>query len=494
MKYILALDQGTTSSRAIVFDRHGEIVSSAQQEFPQIYPHSGWVEHDPQDILGSQVGVIAEAITRAEITSADIAAIGITNQRETTIVWEKATGKPVYNAIVWQCRRTADYCDELKKQGLDKIIYDKTGLVLDAYFSATKLKWILDNVAGARERAEKGELLFGTIDTFIMWHLSQGKIFATDFTNAARTMLYNIHDLCWDDELLGLFRIPKCMLPEVKPSSSFYGYTDHIILGTKVPICGVAGDQQAALFGQLCTGKGCIKNTYGTGCFLLMNTGDTPVRSEGLVTTLAAGTTSRPQYVLEGSVFVGGAIVQWLRDEMRMIRASAETENYATKVEDTNGVYIVPAFVGLGAPYWDSKARGTVCGITRGTKKEHFIRAALESIAYQVYDIVKTMAKDLGGGVTSLNVDGGACANNFLMQFQADILGIEVVRPKVIETTALGACYLAGLQVGYWKDIDDIKHNKKIERVFKPEMADEKRQKLLDGWDESVGRARYRKG
>lgn len=494
MKYILALDQGTTSSRAIVFDRHGEIVSSAQQEFPQIYPHSGWVEHDPQDILGSQVGVIAEAITRAEITSADIAAIGITNQRETTIVWEKATGKPIYNAIVWQCRRTADYCDELKKQGIDKIIYDKTGLVLDAYFSATKLKWILDNVAGARERAEKGELLFGTIDTFIMWHLSQGKIFATDFTNAARTMLYNIHDLCWDDELLGLFRIPKCMLPEVKPSSSFYGYTDHIILGTKVPICGVAGDQQAALFGQLCTGKGCIKNTYGTGCFLLMNTGDTPVRSEGLVTTLAAGTTSRPQYVLEGSVFVGGAIVQWLRDEMRMIRTSAETETYATKVEDTNGVYIVPAFVGLGAPYWDSKARGTVCGITRGTKKEHFIRAALESIAYQVYDIVKTMAKDMGGGVTSLNVDGGACANNFLMQFQADILGIEVVRPKVIETTALGACYLAGLQVGYWKDIDDIKHNKKIERVFKPEMADEKRQKLLDGWDESVGRARYRKG
>ena len=494
MKYILALDQGTTSSRAIVFDRHGEIVSSAQQEFPQIYPHSGWVEHDPQDILGSQVGVIAEAITRAEITSADIAAIGITNQRETTIVWEKATGKPVYNAIVWQCRRTADYCDELKKQGIDKIIYDKTGLVLDAYFSATKLKWILDNVAGARERAEKGELLFGTIDTFIMWHLSQGKIFATDFTNAARTMLYNIHDLCWDDELLRLFGIPNGMLPEVKPSSSFYGYTDHIILGTKVPICGVAGDQQAALFGQLCTGKGCIKNTYGTGCFLLMNTGDTPVRSEGLVTTLAAGTTSRPQYVLEGSVFVGGAIVQWLRDEMRMIRTSAETENYAVKVEDTNGVYIVPAFVGLGAPYWDSKARGTVCGITRGTKKEHFIRAALESIAYQVYDIVKTMAKDLGGGVTSLNVDGGACANNFLMQFQADILGIEVVRPKVIETTALGACYLAGLQVGYWKDIDDIKHNKKIERVFKPEMADEKRQKLLDGWDESVGRARYRKG
>lgn len=493
MKYILALDQGTTSSRAIVFDKKGEIVSSAQQEFPQIYPHSGWVEHDPQDILGSQVGVIAEAITRAEITSADIAAIGITNQRETTIVWEKATGKPIYNAIVWQCRRTADYCDELKKQGLDKIIYEKTGLVLDAYFSATKLKWILDNVDHARERAERGELLFGTIDTFLMWHLSQGKIFATDFTNAARTMLYNIHTLQWDDELLAMFDIPRCMLPEVKPSSSFYGYTDHIILGTKVPICGVAGDQQAALFGQLCTQKGSIKNTYGTGCFLLMNTGDTPVRSEGLVTTLAAGTSQKPQYVLEGSVFVGGAIVQWLRDEMRMIRTSAETENYAVKVDDTNGVYIVPAFVGLGAPYWDSKARGTVCGITRGTKKEHFIRAALESIAYQVYDIVKTMSKDMGGGVTSLNVDGGASANNFLMQFQADILGIDVVRPKVIETTALGACYLAGLQVGYWKDVDDIKHNKKIERVFAPSMTAEKREKLLAGWDESIGRARYRK-
>lgn len=493
MKYILALDQGTTSSRAIVFDKQGEIVGCAQQEFPQIYPQSGWVEHDPQDILGSQVGVIAEAITRAKITSEDIAAIGITNQRETTIVWEKATGKPVYNAIVWQCRRTADYCDELKKQGLDKTIYKKTGLVLDAYFSATKLKWILDNVDGARQRAENGELLFGTIDTFLMWHLSKGKIFATDYTNASRTMLYNIHDLKWDDELLRLFDIPKRMLPEVKPSSSYFGNADHTILGTNVPICGVAGDQQAALFGQLCVEKGCIKNTYGTGCFLLMNTGDTPVESQGLISTIAAGTTEKPQYVLEGSVFVGGAIVQWLRDEMRMIRKSCETEDYAKKVDSTNGVYIVPAFVGLGAPYWDAKARGTVCGITRGTKKEHFIRAALESIAYQVYDIVKTMEKDLGTDLTALNVDGGACANDFLMQFQSDILDMEVVRPKVIETTALGACYLAGLQVGYWKDVDDIKKNKQIEKVFAPAMEEDRRKKLLDGWEESIGRARYRK-
>ena len=492
MKYILALDQGTTSSRAIVFNKQGEIMGSAQQEFPQIYPQSGWVEHAPSDILGSQIGVIAEAITRAGITSEDIEAIGITNQRETTVVWEKDTGKPVCNAIVWQCRRTADYCDELKKQGLDKVIYEKTGLVLDAYFSATKLKWILDNTEGAREKANEGKLLFGTIDTFIMWHLSKGKIFATDFTNASRTMLYNIHTLEWDDELLKLFDIPRSMLPEVKPSSAFFGYADHTILGTNVPICGVAGDQQAALFGQLCTDKGCIKNTYGTGCFLLMNTGDTPVRSNGLVTTLAAGTEAKPNYVLEGSVFVGGAIVQWLRDEMRMIRKSSETEEYALKVKDTNGVYIVPAFVGLGAPYWDAKARGTVCGLTRGTKKEHFIRAALESIAYQVSDIVKMMEKDVGTKVTALNVDGGACANDFLMQFQADILDISVVRPKVIETTALGACYLAGLQTGYWKDVEDIKENKQIEKMFKPTMSNLKRRELLEGWALSVGRARYR--
>lgn len=494
MKYVLALDQGTTSSRAIVFDKKGEIVGSAQQEFPQIYPQSGWVEHDPHEILASQIGVIGEALTRADVTCEDIGAIGITNQRETTLVWEKSTGKPIYNAIVWQCRRTADYCDSLKQQGLDKVIYQKTGLVLDAYFSATKLKWILDNVDGARKRAENGELLFGTIDTFLMWHLSKGKIFATDFTNASRTMLYNIHSLEWDDDLLKLFDIPKCMLPKVQPSSSMFGYTDSTIVGCNIPICGVAGDQQAALFGQLCTKKGDIKNTYGTGCFLLMNTGDTPVESQGLVTTLAAGANEKPQYVLEGSVFVGGAIVQWLRDEMRMVRKASETENYATKVEDTNGVYIVPAFVGLGAPYWDAKARGTVCGLTRGTKKEHFIRAALESIAYQVCDIVNTMQKDLGTGVTSLNVDGGASANNFLMQFQADILNIDVVRPKVIETTALGAAYLAGLQTGYWKDLNDIKNNKQIEKVFKPSMKQDRRKQLLDGWDEAIGRTRYRKG
>ena len=482
MKYILALDQGTTSSRAIVFNNKGEIIGSAQQEFPQIYPHTGWVEHDPNEIMGSQVGVIPEALIRAGVTSEDIAAIGITNQRETTIVWDKRTGKAIYNAIVWQCRRTADYCDKLKAEGLDKVIYDKTGLVLDAYFSATKLKWILDNVAGARARAENGELLFGTVDTYIMWHISKGRIHATDYTNASRTMLYNIHTLSWDDDLLKLFNIPKCMLPEVRPSSYNYGYADHTIVGSDIPICGVVGDQQAALFGQLCVEKGSMKNTYGTGCFLLMNTGDEPVCSNGLVTTLAAGCTDKPQYVLEGSVFMGGAIVQWLRDEMRMIRTAAETENYALKVKDTNGVYLVPAFVGLGAPYWDAKVRGTVFGLTRGTKKEHFIRAALEGIAYQVYDVAKTMEKDLGSPIKSLNVDGGASANNFLLQFQADILNTEVVRPKVVETTALGACYLAGLAVGYWTSIEQIRANKQIERVFKPEMSDRKRKKLVDGW------------
>ena len=482
MKYILALDQGTTSSRAIVFNDKGEIVGSAQQEFPQIYPHTGWVEHDPNEIMGSQVGVIPEALIRAGVTSEDIAAIGITNQRETTIVWEKKTGKPIYNAIVWQCRRTAEYCDKLKADGLDKMIYDKTGLVLDAYFSATKLKWILDNVDGARKRAEKGELLFGTVDTYVMWHLSKGRIHATDYTNASRTMLYNIHTLSWDEDLLKLFNVPKCMLPEVRPSSYNYGYADHTIVGSDIPICGVVGDQQAALFGQLCVEKGSMKNTYGTGCFLLMNTGDEPVRSNGLVTTLAAGTIDKPQYVLEGSVFMGGAIVQWLRDEMRMIRTAAETETYAKRVKDTNGVYVVPAFVGLGAPYWDAKVRGAVFGLTRGTKKEHFIRATLEAIAYQVYDVAKAMEADLGSPITSLNVDGGASANNFLLQFQADLLNTDVVRPKVVETTALGACYLAGLAVGYWNSIEDIKANKQIQRVFSPEITARKRKKLVDGW------------
>ena len=492
MKYILALDQGTTSSRAIVFNERGEIMGSAQQEFPQIYPHTGWVEHDPSDIMGSQVGVIPEALIRAGVSSKEIAAIGITNQRETTIVWEKRTGKPIYNAIVWQCRRTAEYCDKLKAEGLDKVIYDKTGLVLDAYFSATKLKWILDNVPNARKRAEKGELLFGTVDTYLMWHLSKGKIHATDYTNASRTMLYNIHTLSWDDDLLKLFDIPACMLPEVHPSSYNYGNAHHTIVGANIPIAGVVGDQQAALFGQLCVDVGSMKNTYGTGCFLLMNTGDTPVRSNGLITTLAASCNDKPQYVLEGSVFMGGAIVQWLRDEMRMIRQASDTEMYASRVKDTNGVYLVPAFVGLGAPHWDAKARGTVFGLTRGAKKEHFIRAALESIAYQVYDVAKAMEKDLGSAITSLNVDGGASANNFLLQFQSDILRTNVLRPKVVETTALGACYLAGLAVGYFKDIEHIKQNKQIGREFTPIMDEARAKKLVDGWSLCIERARYK--
>ncbi len=491
MKYVLALDQGTTSSRAIVFNKQGDIIGKAQQEFPQIYPHTGWVEHDPHDILGSQVGVIVEALIRANVSVADVDSIGITNQRETTFVWDKKTGQPVYNAIVWQCRRTAEYCDKLKADGLEGYIYEKTGLVLDAYFSATKIKWILDNVDGARERAEKGELLFGTVDTYLMWHLSKGKIFATDYTNASRTMLYNIHKLDWDDELLKLFGIPRSMLPEVHPSSYEYGCTDETVIGRKVPICGVVGDQQAALFGQLCVNKGDIKNTYGTGCFLLMNTGDTAVKSKnGLVTTLGASIGKKPPYVLEGSVFIGGAIVQWLRDEMRMIKSASETEGYATKVESSNGVYIVPSFTGLGAPYWDAHARGTVVGLTRGTKKEHFIRASLESIAYQVSDLVFAMQKDADTHLTHLRVDGGASANNFLMQFQSDLLNCEVERPKVVETTALGAAYLAGLKTGYWKDIDDIRKNVKIECVFLPNMDEKKRERRLSGWEKAVRQAR----
>lgn len=492
MNYILALDQGTTSSRAIVFDKHGEIIGLAQQEFAQIYPHNGWVEHNPMDILGSQVGVVAEALIRANISAKDIAAIGITNQRETTIVWDKNTGKPVYNAIVWQCRRTAEYCEQLKKQGYEEIVYQKTGLIIDAYFSATKVRWILENVPGARERAERGELLFGTIDTYLMWSLSERKIFATDYTNASRTMLFNIHTLEWDDELLVLFGIPKAMLPEVHPSSYQYGYASEAILGHRIPICGVAGDQQSALFGQLCTKKGSIKNTYGTGCFMLMNTGDEAIRSRnGLITTLAACISERPCYVLEGSVFVGGAVVKWLRDEMRMIKKAEDTEQYANAVKDTNGVYIVPAFVGLGAPHWNANVRGTVVGITRGTKKEHFIRAALESIAYQVHDILRAMEQDLGTSIKSLYVDGGASANNFLMQFQADILNVDVVRPRVIEVTALGTAYLAGLKVGYWESIDDIRNNVGIDRTFEPKMDSETRENLLSGWEKCIGAAKY---
>lgn len=492
-KYILALDQGTTSSRAIVFNKHGEIMGSAQQEFPQIYPHTGWVEHDPIEILGSQVGVISEALIRAKTNADEIACIGITNQRETTIIWDKKTGIPIHNAIVWQCRRTAAYCDELKEKGYSDMIYEKTGLILDAYFSATKIKWILDNVPGARERAEKGELASGTIDTYLIWNLTKEHIHATDYTNASRTMLFNIHTLKWDDELLELFDIPKSMLPEVYPSSHLYGYSDETKLGARIPICGVVGDQQAALFGQLCTNQGDVKNTYGTGCFMLMNTGDKAIKSNhGLVTTLAASLDNKPSYILEGSVFVGGAIVQWLRDEMRLIKKASETEKYATAVDSANGVYIVPAFVGLGAPHWDSQVRGTITGITRGTKKEHFIRAALESIAYQVHDIYKAMEQDLGIKLTSLNVDGGASQNNFLLQFQSDILNAKVLRPKVVEVTALGAAYLAGLCIGYYKDIKDIRDNKVIERVFEPNLDEAKRNRRINGWKKAVAMARYK--
>lgn len=493
-KYILSLDQGTTSSRAIVFDKKGQIIGSAQQEFPQIYPQSGWVEHDPLEILGSQVGVISESLIKAKTNANEIASVGITNQRETTIIWDRKTGIPIYNAIVWQCRRTASYCEQLKTQGYGSLIYQKTGLVLDAYFSATKIKWILDNVPGAKEKALRGQLAFGTIDTYLIWNLTKEHVHATDYTNASRTMLFNIHTLSWDEELLKLFDIPKSLLPKVYPSSHLYGYTDETKIGARIPICGVVGDQQAALFGQLCVNKGDIKNTYGTGCFLLANTGKCPVISHhGLITSLAASLDDKPNYILEGSVFVGGAIVQWLRDEMRLIKNASESEKYALAVNDTNGVYIVPAFVGLGAPYWDSDARGIVTGLTRGCKKEHFIRAALEAIAYSVYDIYISMQKDLKVDLNALNVDGGASQNNFLLQFQADILNKEVIRPEVIEVTALGAAYLAGLKVNYWKDIDDIRNNKKIEKVFKPIENQEICKSKIKGWQNAINMARNNK-
>lgn len=493
MKYILALDQGTTSTRALIFDKDGKIAGKAQQEFRQHYPHAGWVEHDPTDIIGSVVGVIAEALIRANIVLGDLAAIGITNQRETTVVWDKITGAPVCNAIVWQCRRTAYLAEKLKAEGLSSFIYDRTGLVPDAYFSATKIKWILDNVKGARERAERGELLFGTIDTYLMWRLSRGKIFATDYTNASRTMLFNIHTLQWDKELLKLFGIPESMLPEVKPSCGVFGYTDKSVLGGEVPICGVAGDQQAALFGQLCVDVGDLKNTYGTGCFLLMNTGDRAVKSyNGLVTTLGACACGRPPFVLEGSVFVGGAAVQWLRDELGLISSAAESEQLALKVKDSNGVYIVPAFTGLGAPYWDSSARGEICGITRGTNRAHIVRAALESIAYQSADLVAAMERDAGVKVKALRVDGGAAANDFLMQFQSDILGVSLQRPVINESTALGAAYLAGLGCGYWSGIEELKTQRKCDSQFTPVMSESERARLLQGWQTAVRRARLK--
>lgn len=491
MSYVLALDQGTTSTRAIIFDKSGVAVACAQQEFKQLYPRPAWVEHAPNDIMGSVVGVISEALVRAGLTAAEISAMGITNQRETTFVWDKKTGKPVCNAIVWQCRRTADYCEKLKADGFAEKIYNKTGLVPDAYFSATKIKWILDNIEGARARAERGELLFGTVDTFILWQLSKGRIFATDYTNASRTMLFNIHSLEWDVELLRLFDIPRCMLPEVKPSGYRYGETDKSFFGSPIPVCGVAGDQQAALFGQACFKAGDVKNTYGTGCFLLMNTGRRAVKSRnGLVTTLAAGLTDKPDYVLEGSVFVGGAVVQWLRDEMKAIATAEDSERLARSVEDSGGVYVVPAFTGLGAPYWDAEARGTITGITRGTTTAHIVRAALEAIAYEVCDLVTAMEKDSGMKLTRLAVDGGACANDFLMQFQSDILSCEAVRPKVAETTALGAAYLAGLCKGVWNGTEEIKQNAAADKIFTPNMPELTRFKLLEGWKNAVLKTR----
>ena len=486
-KYVMALDQGTTSSRCILFDKQGNIVSMAQKEFGQIYPKAGWVEHDPMEIWSSQLGVAAEAMAKIGADAEDIEAIGITNQRETTIVWDRKTGQPVYNAICWQCHRTAGRIEELKEQGLDKLIKNKTGLVPDAYFSATKIEWILNNVEGARKRAEEGQLLFGTVDTWLMWKLSKGRIFATDYTNASRTMLFNIHEKCWDEELLSIFNIPRSMLAKVQPSSCIYGCTDEGLLGGEIRIAGAAGDQQAALFGQCCYEEGEVKNTYGTGCFLLMNTGKRAVASEnGLITTIAADTGEEVSYALEGSVFVAGAAIQWLRDEMRMIDSSAQSEEYARAVEDTNGVYVIPAFTGLGAPYWNQYCRGMVVGITRGCSKEHFVRATLESLAYQTYSVLKAMEQDTGVPIRTLRVDGGASANDFLMQFQADILDGDVLRPGCIETTALGAAYLAGLAVGYWKDKDEIRENWQLSRRFTPSMEEKARRERLDGWDNAV--------
>ena len=483
----MALDQGTTSSRCILFDRRGNVVSMAQKEFTQIYPRTGWVEHDAMEIWSSQYGVAAEAMAKIGAYAGDIEAIGITNQRETTIVWDRNTGVPVYNAICWQCHRTADRIDELKAQGYDKLIKSKTGLVPDAYFSATKIGWILDNVEGARKKAEAGELLFGTVDTWLIWKLSKGRIFVTDYTNASRTMLFNIHTRSWDDELLELFGVPRSMLAQVRPSSCIYGTTDEGLLGGEIKLAGAAGDQQAALFGQCCYGEGDVKNTYGTGCFLLMNTGKRAFESEnGLITTIAADTDEEPSYALEGSVFVAGAAIQWLRDEMRMIDSSAQSEEYAKAVPDTNGVYVVPAFTGLGAPYWNQYCRGMVVGITRGCSKEHFVRATLESLAYQTHSVLKSMEQDTGLAISSLRVDGGASANDFLMQFQADILGADVLRPECIETTALGAAYLAGLATGYWQSREEIEKNWQLSHRFVPSMSDAIRQERLKGWDKAV--------
>lgn len=487
-QYVMALDQGTTSSRCILFNHAGDICGMAQREFEQIYPHPGWVEQNPREIWSSQYSVMVQVMAENGIDAKQIKGIGITNQRETTIIWNRYTGEPVYNAIVWQCRRTAEMIDALKEEGFDQVIREKTGLIADAYFSASKIAWILDHVEGAREQAEKGDLLFGTVDTWLIWNLTGGLVHVTDYTNASRTMLFDIHKLCWDEEILAKFRIPCAMLPEVKPSSCIYGYTDEKVLVGNVPIAGAAGDQQAALFGQGCYQPGDVKNTYGTGCFLLMNTGTKPVMSgNGLLTTIAASTDpAKVEYALEGSIFVAGAANQWLRDGMRLVESTPETEKYASQVEDTDGVYIVPAFAGMGAPYWNQYARGTVVGLTRGCTREHFIRATLESIAYQAYDVIKAMEEDAGVRLNVLKVDGGASANNMLMQFQADINNTIVHRPKCIETTALGAAYLAGLATGYWKSKDEIKENWQLGRAFESEMDEEKRNQLLKGWKRAV--------
>lgn len=488
-KYIIALDQGTTSSRAIIFDKNQKIIKIAQKEFTQFYPNAGWVEHDPMEIYSSIYSVLMEAIAQSGIHAEEIAAIGITNQRETTIVWDKNTGRPIYNAIVWQCRRTADICQKLEKNGWKDYIREHTGLLIDAYFSGTKVKWILDNVPEAREKAENGDLLFGTVDTWLVWKLTGGKNHITDYTNASRTMLFDIHKLCWDKKLLAELNIPETMLPEVRSSSEVYGYTN--ISGVEVPIAGIAGDQQAALFGQACFNKGDVKNTYGTGCFLLMNIGDKAVLSQnGLVTTIGIGLKDNVQYALEGSIFVGGAIVQWLRDEMRFITESADSEYFAQKVKDNGGVYLVPAFAGLGAPHWDMYARGSIFGMTRGTNRNHIIRAALEAIAYQTNDVLSAMVSDTQVSINNLKVDGGASANNFLMQFQSDIIDRKICRPKIRETTALGAAYLAGLAVGIWNNTDEIQKQWTLDAEYSPNMCVEEREKLIKSWNKAVSKTK----
>lgn len=486
-KYIMALDAGTTSSRCILFDKNGNMCSVSQREFTQYFPQPGWVEHDADEIWATQLGTAVEAMSRISASAQDIAAIGITNQRETAVVWDKNTGEPVYHAIVWQCRRTSEYCDSLKEKGLTEIFRQKTGLVIDAYFSGTKIKWILDNVPGARERAQRGELLFGTVETWLIWKLTKGAVHVTDYSNASRTMLFNINTLEWDDEILKELDIPKCMLPEVKPSSWIYGEADPSFLGGCIPIAGAAGDQQAALFGQACFLPGEAKNTYGTGCFLLMNTGDQPVFSKnGLVTTIAWGLDGKVTYALEGSIFVAGAAIQWLRDEMRLIDSASDSKYMASKVKDTNGCYVVPAFTGLGAPHWDQYARGTIVGITRGVNKYHIIRATLESLAYQVNDVLTAMNGDSGIALAALKVDGGASANNFLMQTQADIIHAPVNRPVCVETTAMGAAYLAGLAAGYWKNTDEIVKNWAVDRTFTPAITEEDRLARIKGWNKAV--------